>query len=140
MAAAALSPTLSSYPGGVSKETRPWFGEQVVPQAQFAAARSDMVRGIFLRVGFWRSHAGVCTCVCSAMCGENRSCRTASSFGAARRRFIEYERTGCARAIPHNLVHQGAAQRPHDGRGTFGQGIPLGKGYLWRDTFGKGYL
>ena len=114
MAAMTLSPTLSSYPGGVSKETRPWFGEQVVPQAQFAAARSDMVRGIFLRVGFWRSHAGVCTCVCSAMCGENRSCRTASSFGVARRRFIEYERTGCARAIPHNLVHQGAAQRPHD--------------------------
>ena len=26
------------------------------------------------------------------------------------------------------------------GRDTFGQGIPLGKGYLWRDTFGKGYL
>ena len=67
MAATALSPTLSSYPGGVSKETRPWFGEQVVPQAQFAAARSDMVRGVFLRVGFWRSHAGVCTCVCSSM-------------------------------------------------------------------------
>ena len=112
MAATALSPTLSSYPGGVSKETRPWFGEQVVPQAQFSAARSDMVRGVFLRVGFWRSHAGVCTCVCSSMCGENRSCRTASSFGVARRRFIEYERTGCARAIPHNLRSSYTREQP----------------------------
>ena len=109
MAATILFLTLSSYPGGVSKETRPWFGEQVAPQAQFAAARSDMVRGIFFRVGFWRSPTGVCTCVCSAMCGENRSCRTAFAFGRARRSFIAYKPAGCARAIQHNLVHRGAA-------------------------------